>query len=104
MGIIEGTYGEFTGNTGIRGDFSECDPVLASPVWVLGQEQIALYLVASQSAPVPHGGRPVKRGMMLRFVYKDIKSDNYVTCVNIIGAGVNAPSRGALTLLVKVTI
>ena len=26
---------------------------------VLGQEQIALYLVASQSAPVPHGGRPV---------------------------------------------
>ena len=30
-----------------------------SPVWVLGQEQIALYLVAKQSAPAPQGGRPV---------------------------------------------
>jgi len=30
-----------------------------SPVWVFGQEQIALYLVASQSALTPHGGLPV---------------------------------------------
>ena len=31
-----------------------------SPVWVLGQEQMALYLVATQSAPDPHGGLPGK--------------------------------------------
>ena len=68
-------------------------------MWVLGHEQMALYLVASQSAPVPQGGRPghencVSAGLMA----------HVITCVDIIGAGVNTPAWSALTLLVKVTI
>ena len=66
---------------------------------VLGQEQIALYLVASQSAPVPHGGRPVDDNS----VSVGLKP-HHITCVDIISAGVNTPAWGALTLLVKVTI